>query len=337
MTKFKYLLISKRKVFLLYGLLFSSLLVAIPFGVHGVFQDSSIYYENLIGYGEFDLISAIFTDYLSIEKFEPSMIVILWLLNKVANPNEFLFIVFCYSFVLMVLLYAGLNINSNLPIIIIVLVLISYWVVSKNLYFWKAIISYSVLVMALYSRCFYKKIALIVLAVLTHSSALLFVAIYLLVYTSKFFVKNLNIRIVLISLLICAAVLLPTENVLGPFSSRGNFEPYQYSGITLHSFQTAAALFLCIVYLFINKPSSNTNITLWVMLISIALSALVLVFNYYHFSMRLSMPSFLFAGFFYTVRKKSVNWRISSLLLFLSVIPTFRLILLMLTGLFEPA
>lgn len=306
----------------------------------GPFQDTALYfalYESLIERGLWD---AIGEEILLTGKFEPGLWILFLALDGLGVKTSETFLLVGYACVSAAVLAAGRRLTCRPHAALLVAALLSYWVVGREMYFWRAAISYALLVLGYMDDVRWRRFAFVAIAPLFHYSALAFVGLFVAFRILMRLAKSRRLAIVVSSL---GVALILRFNALGDvatvIAARGDLDPYAQSGFVGHTLQASVAVVALLALLLLVDPARlpARSATLRAFFVSLLLTALLLA-DFYQLSSRLATPALLFAAFMAAgrLRRPRLKDALSVLLLVLAVVPTARLVFLLLSGSFDP-
>jgi len=332
------------KMFILFGMLFSSFILAFSLSTNGVFQDTKNYYQLYHFVAEIGIYESYINFTLQTGKPEPIIFFIFKLISSIfgKDANEFTFI-FSFLFVLNVLFFLIVISIQKLPIkslsyyfIVGVIIILSHLVYSEELYFWRSLLG-GVFFLGLFFSL-NSKIKLFVFSFLSILSHLSFVFFVILFFIFKYinFSKGKMILILFFSVL-CLCIIMVDSNLVSFVISGDSVNAIFSVGSFRNTFNTfVSIIFSLIILSLLNNPIKHQkeliplyNYTIFIIILSI------LSIHYYQLMNRIFLlPSIVVSFLPFIMSVKSNNVLLARLLVFISIVPSLRLVYLMLTGSF---
>lgn len=332
-----------RTAFLL-GAALAGLLQGLALAAYGPFQDSDIYYGLFQEVTEGGFWTTL-TDYATqTGKFEPLAVLIFWVeslfIATPSDPGTFLVI----NMVLLNLLVAGTVGRRLLPhgapllaFLVPLVCLSSYFVFSKQLYFWRSALSFCFF-MAAVGAVGPRRLLWALLSLLAHYSAAAFLGFYAAQRILSRSRRPVLYQAVFAGVVVFATVFADQLSLLTFFVSGGDLDVFLVPGA--HGFRLWLAIFACLIVALLawrrawQDESFRPLLTFSFVLLLVSLAN----FENYHLMQRLSLPAFFIVPFI----PFAYPWRGAGLLaarwgIALSVLPTLRLWHMLLTGQFSPS
>ena len=333
------------------GAFVAGLIQGLALGAFGAFQDSSIYFDLYQIVADQGVQDAFLGFVEQTGKYEP-ILFLLFSVESILSGNsltEYSFLI--VNMVLLNVLVGAVMFTSfkadplkkKYTFTTGLIVMSGYLVFSKELYFWRNIISFCFFILFVNDASWRRSIWFIA-AVLAHASAALFIPLFLLIEL----VARLNNRYVywvaFAGLAAVTLVLPQFSEIIGFAASSGDASIYLEAG-GAHTIKVwLSVLFSLLVLLLVYREYMTNNVLrpLYVFCLATVVVSL-LSYESYHFMNRIFLPASLIVGFLPFLiegdrsRSSTVRINLARLCIVISVLPTIRLLTMMFVGDFSPA
>ena len=322
--------------------IFTGIFEGIALGNYGVFQDTAVYYDlykNINQYGVYQ--TAIDFSGLT-KKNEPILLILFYIesligLNNI-NENSFLIIniVLLNTLLAFVVIKYYFSNNKLRPIYIIIFIitaLLSYQSFSKMLYVWRSILAFIFFIISINSNG-YKKVLWICITCFTHITFAPFIGLYLAIEKVSSEKKWCLLYIMAILMPIFIIFVQVNPEFFSSFVVGGDVEVFLSEGDGHSLFSYAAIFYTTILLLmgcreYFHSPALR-NIYIFSLMTSLAS---LFAYNTDQLMNRIILPVFLISSFLpFMIKSNSKYILLSRIGVFLSVIPSIRLIYLLYTG-----
>ncbi|MDC7689658.1 hypothetical protein [Vogesella indigofera] len=310
--------------------------IAFPLSIFGGMADSLLYFgqaQLLWDDGLLDGIIAITGQTGKLELILP----ILFYLEKPLKLQEFGFILLNGALVNLAVAHTAIILSKNISnkstsIYGIFAILFSYIIYSNTLYIWRSIFSVYLLILAVTNSKAAWKIAFLVLGCLMHLSTVIFYGIYLFC-TLKFIPKNKSLFFIF-SILVATAINIGFQYMqfLSAFvSTEGGMEVFTgtQGNLAIRIIINLYLIFLAAIYT--QNLDNKVETSLWRFCTIIVISSTAMADNW-HLSWRIAAPAMVILPCLIFSSARQKRNKLAKLSIYLSILPSIRLIYLFFTG-----
>lgn len=336
----------KKHIFFVFGAISAGLVQGIALGAFGAFQDSANYYELYESIAKNGFFEGLISFITQTSKVEPIIVFIFWLENffsaSTINENSFLILN-------MVLLNAMISLvmypmmdkkykNIEHMFLIGFIVMSGYLAFSKELYFWRNIISLSLFILMIRDRSRIRYIWA-ALSIAAHSASTLFIVLFFL----SEYIAELNKRSAYLLFFtgMLGLIILTQEfpQLFGVVASGGDASVFLSEGgeHTLKVWLSILFSLTILILIYSEYINDQRLRPIFVFCLATVLASLV-SFNSYHFMNRMFLPASMIIGFLpFLIKKSSQKFKLARFFIVISILPTVRLIAMLFSGTFTPA
>jgi hypothetical protein len=303
----------------------------------GVFEDSENYYRIYHDIKNTGLLDSILNFTLQINKFEPIIFLIFYFQSYFIPENSsFSFLYINFVFLNSAILYSISKIfplqKNKYLIFSIFIVLLSYGFFSKLIYIWRTLYALSLFLISISSQKKFYKILFLTLALLSHSTMLIFiVGYYFFSFLSAQFNKTKFLFLaVIIAILI--NIVFHNTNIGANLVSGGNLDVF-FAKNESHYIQSIINVSITLVLLLYCYKHANSRIHIS-LIISLIFFTFVGLLNSesYHFMNRIAGPSIALAPFIIFSQEDRFANNCYRFIVFVTCFATIRLLLIFATS-----
>lgn len=333
-------------IFFVLGGMLSGLIQGFALGSFGSFQDSANYFELYESISSLGVYEGAVNFAAQTLKIEPLIVILFGIENFFIRPvlTEYLFLVVnitLLNVILALVMYPLMDEScrrTRYALIFGFFIMSGYLVFSKELYFWRNIISFAFFILMARSESRYRYVWAI-FSILAHSSFIIFISIFaLLIYISN--INRANVyRMFMVGT--CGSIFLIQQfpDLFGLVTSGGDVSVFLAVGgeHTIKIWLSILFSLLILALVHSDYMENNKLRPLYLFCLTLVLASL---FSYesYHLMNRIFLPASIIIGFLpFLISGSKLRFEISRVLIFLSVLPTVRLIGMLFSGDFSPA
>lgn len=325
------------------GAFIAGIIQGLALGAFGAFEDSAVYYELYKNVENIGIYDGVFSFMAQTSKFEP-LIIFLFAFESVLSVGsltEFWFLVLnmillnvLVSSVIYRLMSNG-NKNKNVGYLFVVgfTVVSTYLVFSKQLYVWRSVVAFAFFILFVCGKS-WQRWLWAVAACLTHTSFVLFIALLMIIESICRINKNYLLVLLGIGMLGSISVVQYFPSIFEFMVVAGDLSVFLSAG-TEHTISAwLANLFALFVLLLVYKEYM-TNIKLRPLYIFCLMTVIASLAAYenYHYMARIILPaSLIVGGLPFLIDGNKLKFKFARLCIFLSILPTARLLINLFDG-----
>ena len=327
------------------GAFIAGLIQGLALGTFGVFQDSQIYYELYKIVGKLGIYDSVLVFMAETSKFEP-VIVTLFAVESILSGGlltEYWFLVInmillnLLVFSVMLTLISNKYKNAWYMIIISFSVMSGYLVFSKVLYVWRSAVAFIFFILFIKGTS-WKRLIWAVIACLTHITFVMFILLYMIIEIVSRSRKQYVIIVLGIGMLVAVSLVQLYPDIFGLFASGGNTTAIFLVGGE-HTIKAWLAILFSLIVLLLVYSDYMINKSLrplYIFCLMTVIASLV-SYNSYQFMNRIILPAVLVVGFLpFLIESDTLRFKLARLCIFLSILPTARLLYMLFSGSFSP-
>lgn len=309
---------------------------AFPLAIFGGMADSLLYFGQAQLLWDDGLLDGMIAIIGQTGKFE-LVLPILFYLEKPLNLQEFGFVLLNGTLVNLAVAHTATILskrlsNKSTSAYSMFAILFSYLIYSNTLYIWRSIFAIYLLILAITNSKTTSKVVFLVLGCLMHLSTIIFYGIYLLC-TLRFTPKNKAIFF-LFSTIIAAAINIGFQHMqfLNAFvSTEGGMEVFTgtQGNIAIRIIINLYLIFLAAIYT--QNLDDKVELFLWRFCTILAISSTAMADNW-HLSWRIAAPAMIILPCLILSSAQQKRNQLAKLAIYLSILPSIRLIYLFFTG-----